>query len=795
MKKYLKSLFHLVWFGLLFQFGCSDYGELGNYTEIGEATISLGSNKIVIENKKSVFNGLTVGVSDDYQGESRTMKFLSSPLPANLSTDLFDPVDEMLIIQSNDYYAQDPVYITIPIQTTDDEVPLVYFYNSSTNTLEAPTIVSEDNSGVTIVVRHFTSYAFDSELKSFTGGYPEHEIRIIEGKIGKKYFRDVAWKRKVSSGFVAGQDDWEFGNYGNIIDPDGYCAGQCLSALFYYDYRIWAGQNSLYNLFDRDLQISQDNTLGIRLASAVQEFEEEISIKDLYDDFFIQGLGTSSEDFYEYYNARALEDAAKHIYFTQKPLFTGISDKDPNGGAHAVIITSVDYENRTVWLVDPNHPGEEKVAHLKNDGYFDYVGGTSADGVETVFTNFLCLGQSMMSDWGQIGSHWQSLYDDIVGNDRFPDCEYSMTHNPGEENERSSNLGQTSLSWLNSASTTKESPIIRFDCRVTSKKGESIPSTVWVWANDHWIKPTKGNSYIGIDLEGEELFNSTLGICVTEFAWDANGNMLPDKWIDFKWINLSEISLNPTHQSGEVGEELNWEVVMGDPPESIRFEWNFGDGTELTSRNQFNASHTYKSEGVYPVIVNAYNDQTGEFFGTAAGSAEIAATELDLSKVTVLSFGVTVQGIVHTYSFEYPPGRYSMGDGAEGSFDGNVGTFILERTEDINYERKTSIVVEIDPRRKIITSLKYEYERKSDTLPSKPIHKKELTLKNIPLYVEGDLAYLFRSDSSEVCDKIVHMFDKDTYGGRDTNSTEVTNKLVSFDCDSKSVITIDLTWL
>jgi hypothetical protein len=64
-------------------------------------------------------------------------------------------------------------------------------------------------------------------------------------------------KDPVDSKFKHGVDDWQFVNYGSVVEPRGHCSGQCLSALYYYDQKSIPDENNkkkpdLYGLYDND---------------------------------------------------------------------------------------------------------------------------------------------------------------------------------------------------------------------------------------------------------------------------------------------------------------------------------------------------------------------------------------------------------------------------------------------------------------------------------------------------------------------------------------------------------------
>ncbi|MBK8641821.1 MAG: hypothetical protein IPN15_06215 [Saprospiraceae bacterium] len=84
----------------------------------------------------------------------------------------------------------------------------------------------------------------------------------------KKLFNETQ-----ESGFRPGIDDWEFPNEGSYIEPEGHCAGQSLTAMWYYHvHKLSLNEHPLYDRFSTlPSPIWQDNVKGYRFSSVIQK--------------------------------------------------------------------------------------------------------------------------------------------------------------------------------------------------------------------------------------------------------------------------------------------------------------------------------------------------------------------------------------------------------------------------------------------------------------------------------------------------------------------------------------------
>ncbi|HVX24242.1 MAG TPA: PKD domain-containing protein [Candidatus Saccharimonadales bacterium] len=80
-----------------------------------------------------------------------------------------------------------------------------------------------------------------------------------------------------------------------------------------------------------------------------------------------------------------------------------------------------------------------------------------------------------------------------------------------------------------------------------------------------------------------------------------------------------QLTSNYAERGAPPGQELDWPIILsgGNGPYAISVDWGDGGPTDLMSRQTsgtFNVKHTYKTAGVYNVIVKATDKNGGEAF-------------------------------------------------------------------------------------------------------------------------------------------------------------------------------------
>lgn len=611
-----------------------DYGKTGldNYVELMSATISTNDRKLILNQNNTLFVGTEISVNDSYSGEPTTFTLYSSPLPKLEKKSGFTPLDEMLIISNTGDFSQNCFFVKIPIRSQVNSIPVAFAYNEFTETLMAVPIVDYDQNHIIISSRNFNQVNWDSRLKS--GLTPEvHDFMDIV--VGQFELAAASGLTSVLSDFVAGIDDWEFVNYGTGVEPKGTCAGMTLSALFYYEYRRWAQEPGLTNAFDRDKRIWQDNTLGLRLVSQIQNAPESISENHIWQDYIEKMRSISQEiDYNEYlslYHRRAIDNLVAQLQITNNPVYASIAPRNSLEGYHAVLITGVGLIDSVLYIADPNYPGQTRSATIESDGFINYQTGETASENLRTYERLLCLGSNQMNDWSVMADFWRQLYDQTIGDNRFPTLEYTyQVDQEGNSSSSFSPLQAMDKNWLNNIVISEEDEKLLITCKADSS-GTLLNTCLNVWANSGWLFEEPQET-VEIDLKKNDLLNKTIGLLLNRSIQKPDG--IYDYWLDFKWVSLSDLKLKPETMKGEKKQSYTWEVEMTAPPKNIRVEWDFGDNSSLeVIENSMKAKHTYDQDGEYNIVVSVFDDAINLFIGQITGKAKIGAVTFDVELV------------------------------------------------------------------------------------------------------------------------------------------------------------------
>ena len=267
---------------------------------------------------------------------------------------------------------------------------MAFYYDDKKGTLEGIPAVAETENSITLVTRHFSD--------------------IVAGSIDEAALADA----EVDTGFFPGVDDWQFTNYGSYIAPGGHCAGQSISALWYYTEMKSAGEPSLYGRFDEGTRdFWYDDADAYRFASTIQ--------RDIdWDAWAARYEAVKAK--YQSNKRLAWNQFIYAMLLTGQPQFVGIKNTQVGGG-HAMIVYGA--SGGALDIADPNYPDNHERSIWFDDGEFEpYESGANAqailDGHSKEYDLILYMGASSLIDYDTIASRWAEMEDGTIGNDRFP---------------------------------------------------------------------------------------------------------------------------------------------------------------------------------------------------------------------------------------------------------------------------------------------------------------------------------------------------------------------------------------
>ena len=397
--------------------------SLGDPQVLAVESVGNQGGQIRIEPADSELNGMLIDVPQDaYPGEI-IFTVGETPILSHTFGEDFTPASPLITIDNGQVFANQPLLVTIPIQKTDDEFAMGFYYDWEAGTLEGIPFISQSNQEIVLYTAHFSNIVVS---KIQTG-------RIVD---------------EIDTGFTPGVDDFQMPNHGSFIAPGGHCAGQSIAAMYYYNNIKTHGelrvvqQIPLWGRFDNETHITGaqttpdlmwDDASVIRLSSALQvqkrwlePWEIEVRIGSPEADLFMYHYYVARDDELTYYAF------AYTMQLTQQPQFIYIGQSEaielkPGQvrGAHAMIAYKI--EGNNIYVADPNFEGEEKpVEFYRSAGqppaFKPFQTGLNAEDTSLLFDSFGYFGITALIDESTIAHYWREvLSGSVVAQDLFPD--------------------------------------------------------------------------------------------------------------------------------------------------------------------------------------------------------------------------------------------------------------------------------------------------------------------------------------------------------------------------------------
>jgi len=494
--------------------------DAGAPVTVLDQSVGVAGGTVRVNGADNPLDGMVIGVPANSYPEAREFKISCAPVEQHTFGAAFNPVTPLIGIDNGGGYAAELVEVKIPVAVPEDHFAMGFIYDKASGTLEGLPTLAQDAASITVGTRHFSWLV----------------VSIIS---------DALLKADIESGFRPGIDDWQFVNRGSYIAPGGHCAGQTVTALWYYMTQPDGGGLTLNGRYDNNGQkpatpgIWPDDSYGYRFASVIQK---DINWESLENRLMMKTVGLNDEVTWKSF--------AYAMQLNRAPQFVGI--KSNAGGGHAMVVYRV--ANGTLYIADPNYPGnlDRRIAY-SGGAFTPYNSGANeeeiAAGNGKAYENIGYVQKTAIINWDTIASRWQEFKAGTIGNNIFP--KEKLTYFNAQINDYSElpdnlNFPQKKISifaWLgnNGALST-----IYRDGKVISPQAEA-----------HYLDLQPGKNVLGVYVAAKA----------------ANGKI---RYVNFRNITINYgggVAIDPAEMTGKPDTDYTFTAVAGTGMDAVSYNW------------------------------------------------------------------------------------------------------------------------------------------------------------------------------------------------------------------------------
>jgi hypothetical protein len=582
--------------------------SLGKTVDAASASISPGGGKITVNQADSLINGLEMMIPSGSFENQRNFKISCAPIEKHSFGEDFSPITPLITVENGGVYSSEDMLVTIPVIIPEGKFAMGFLYNDKTKILEGMPLMAENAVSITVATRHFSSFV----------------ISLIDR---------FKLKQDIDTSFRPGIDDWQFINYGSYIAPKGHCAGQSVSAMWYYYYQPEGKDLTLYNRYDNNGKnpatpdLWWDDSKGYRLASTIQS---DLDWDSWASQFFTNQRGVDDE--------LAWDAFAYSMQFLKQPQYVTLAAGEKG---HAIICYRI--KDGNLYVADPNYPGDtERRIEYVNKKFKPYKSGANKkeidDGKSISYSKIGYVSQSSRVDWNKMNQRWSEFKSGTIGNDKFPAYKIMTKDEKGQ---------------------LQEIP----DGYVSTKR------YIYLDVKADFI----GKIYVFID-------GKTISHEGNEFRLDAGNNLLgiyiagkindAYEYVDYKYLNVmytdsGSLAIKPDSSSIETGQTQILTVTSSKPASKPSYEWFMGSlslnikSTSVKASTDKTYTFDFAQPGTYEIIVREWDEGASprKLTGGTA-NATVTVKESGTKRLSLLQKQVGVQLTLtgtHTYKVWQAP--------------------------------------------------------------------------------------------------------------------------------------------
>lgn len=582
-----------------------------------ETTMSVpqSGGSITVDDSTSEIDGFAIVVPENAYPKDKQFEISTTQIKDSNFLSNFQPITPLITIDNGHEFADEPMTVTIPIEKTDEQFAMGFYYDKKTGELEGIPFSDLSNDSITLVTCHFSDIL----------------VAVTD--------REALMSLEIDTGFVPGYDDWQFANYGSWIAPGGHCAGQAISMTWYFTEKYQgAGERRLYGRYDNNkygygtIDFQDDDSLGYRFASVIQAAISFDSYSRTFQKYVV------NRDAYDTYCAFAFS-----MQMTGEPQYLSIrgnytKDGKTSNVGHAITVYKID--KGVLYVADPNTPGQgNRTIAFGNNSFANYYSGINATQItedgEITFNEMYYYAKTSMIDYATIANYYKQVEDGTIGSGKFVDytIERLVKIDPVTNVETWEPVKEEYK--LSTEDTTKVSPNLAGKMVFRVKGAYSNIATL-PYSGLNPVKELSGYSLLGsqgykkytLDLEkGMNHF----GIYTMIVIAGTNGASESQYYNDFKRIKViydQVVELEFEDQPYTVIQDIEteFEANCSGTPSGTVFQWDFGDGTQLLETKGPKAKHVYEEPGDYAITLKLIS--TKDSTELAEATAGLTVTEL-----------------------------------------------------------------------------------------------------------------------------------------------------------------------
>ncbi|MDZ4744444.1 MAG: PKD domain-containing protein [bacterium] len=609
----IASAISVVFFAL-FLTGCPDStvgpDPLAGKIEVGPrsntASFDVGASGGTVTITEGDITGARIAIPAGAYTSVRSLRISTAPVTKHTFSADFNVLTPLIRLDNGGGYADQPMQVTVPITLPVGHFAMAFFYDEETGELEGVPALSLTDTTITIVTAHLSGRHLSDGAK---GGILSSKtyVDVIIASIDKHELDGTQ-----STSFTPGIDDWEFANYGSYIAPKGHCAGQSVSAMWYFSMKkgrdLQPALNGNFDLVHGAMW--EDNPRGYRFASVVQDMLDWDKRDGWLTTFENTGTTKFTHDSLHYLSF------CYGIRMTSKPQYIGIRSAS---GGHAMIAYKAG--GGKIWVCDPNYPGNaaREILMQPNGTFAPYTSGANANDLGTPYPHINYVAKSSLISHEGIDAEWEKVKNGTIGSGKFPAWELWL------KDPESGIYAKYDRDTLFAAPDGK----LEFEVRCAScEYGFDLPRSLqdaMLITPDYQLKARARAGKFSLALkEGSSLF---AGLYV--MAQVGTSPETDSTYLDFRWLTLVRSGLTITPADTSV--ELNDKVVFtahsnGTAPAQARYTWYFDDLDDpIIVDGDSTIEHTFEQEGRFAVGVILSNRATGKDIDTAETWATVGA--------------------------------------------------------------------------------------------------------------------------------------------------------------------------